>query len=392
MGLYAGGSQQSGGAGTALKPVKIAVAFWQIDANALLVQKYLKEYVGPAFNVTFMFSEALDNADKLMTFMENAYAAGCEGIMNYQNSSIPQAVAKANELGMYIATNATPVPENKDLPYNMGFVAASAAGVAKSFGELVKDLVNDGKSHSIIVVSAGAAFGNAEHYESTVAILSTLKEVYGLKYAKDIKDLAVSRAETDAVNDKSIKITIYPGYPTGNTYVTGISALLQTGEYDTILACNAAYSRASVAIDEVEKAYKKNIRISAPMMMDDTTKTVFSTRDSTGDYSLDSAVLTPNVSLAAGLFTLVYNGITGHADKVRPGSVAGYYDSPKWKCPSADDYVRISKVNTSDATWEVNLDELKQMLVEFNPNANADSIYKRLEGITSEYVLKARGL
>jgi hypothetical protein len=158
-GVNAGGGSDSGaqgttGTGPVLKPVKIAVAFWLIDANSLLNQKYLKEYVGPALNVEFMFSEAVDNADKLMTFMENAYAAGCQGIINYQNSSIPQAIAKANELGMYIVTHARFVEENKTLPYNMGFVNGGGLNVSKAFGELVRDLVNDGQRHSIIIVSA----------------------------------------------------------------------------------------------------------------------------------------------------------------------------------------------------------------------------------------------
>jgi hypothetical protein len=391
-GLHAGGSADKSAQETTSKPVKIAVAFWMIDANAILVQKYFKEYVGPALNVEFMFSEAVDNPDKLMTFIENAYAAGCEGIINYQNSSVPQAIAKANELGMYIVTNAPFVDDNKQLPYNVGFVAAKPAGVAKSFGELVNDLVNDGKQHSIIVISAGSAFGNPEHYESTVAILETLRDVYGLNYTREINDLAASRAETQAVNNKNIKIVIYPGYPTGSTYVTGISTLLQTGEYDTILSCYAAYAMASVAIDEVEKAYKTNIRISAIMMMDDQTKTVFSTKDSTGSYSLDSAILTPSVSLAAGLFAIVYNGVAGHADRVRVNGEATYYDSPKWKCSDGAEYERISQINTSDSNWEVSIDELKKMLVPFNANANVDSIYKQLESISSESVLKARGL
>jgi hypothetical protein len=396
-GVNAGGGSDSGaqgavGSGPALKPVKIAVAFWLIDANALLIQKYFKEYVGPALNAEFMFSEAVDNADKLMTFMENAYAAGCQGIINYQNSSVPQAIAKANELGMYIATNASFLEENKELPYNMGFVAAEASGVASSFGELVKDLINDGQKHSSIIVSAGSAFGNPEHYEATVAILQTLADLYGFKYTREIKDLAVVRAETEAANDKNIKIVIYPGYPMGNTYVTGLSALLQTGEYDTILACNAAYARSAVAIDEVEKAYKKNIRISAITMIDDSTKTSFFTKDSTGDSSLNSAVVTPSISTAAGLFALVYNGITGSADKVRVNGQASFFDSPKWKCANASEYTRIEKIDTSDSTWEVNIDDLKKMLAPFNPNVNMDSIYKQLESITAESVLRARGL
>ncbi|MDR1637360.1 MAG: hypothetical protein LBR93_08480 [Treponema sp.] len=386
-----GGSQGTASSGPVLKPVKIAVAFWLLDANALLIQKYLQEYVGPAFNVSFMFSEAVEDSSLLMTFMENAYAAGCQGIINYQNTAISQAIAKANDLGMYIVSQTTASAENSSLPYNMGFVAATAASVAQSYGELMKDLVNDGRNHNSIIVSAGAGFGNAEHYEVAMAILRTLEGVYGLKYEKAVKDLAASRGITDVTNDKGIKITIYPGYPTGSTYVTGLSTLLQTGEYDTVLACNAAYARCSVAIDEVEKARKMNIRVLATSMMDDQMKTSFSTVDSTGDSSLNSAVITASISQAAGLFSLVYNGITGFADKVRVNGEGVYFNTPKWKCKSAADFARLEQINSSNDTWEVTIDEIKQLLVLFNPNANAESIYRQLDSITSESVLRARG-
>jgi hypothetical protein len=389
--VFAGGKGDAASGG-ALKPVKIAVAFWQIDANAILIQKYFQDYISPALNVSFMFSETIDDADKLMTFMENAYAAGCQGILNYQNSSVEQAISKANELGLYIATQTTNTAANKDSKYNTGFVAATAEGVAKTFGDLVNSLVNDGKPHNVIIVSAGAGLGNNEHYESTVNILNTLKTVYGLNYTRAIPELARSRGETQAANDKGVKIAIYPGYPTGNTYVTGMSTLLQTGDYDTILACNAAYAQFSVAVDEVEKAYKKDIRVAAITSITPQTKTAFTTTDSTGHASLNSALLMPSISTATGLFALVYNGITGFGDNVRRNGSTVYYDSPKWKCSSANDYGRIELINTSPDKYEVTVDELKQMLGVFNANVTADSIYKQLEGVTSEYILKARGL
>jgi len=219
-----------------------------------------------------------------------------------------------------------------------------------------------------------------------------LENTYGLQYERPVETLAVSRAVTEAVNNRGIKITIYPGYPTGDTYVTGISTLLQTGEFDTILACNAAYARFLVAIDEVERAFRKNIRISAITAINDQTRTAFTTIDSTGNNTLDSALLMPSVSQAVGLFALVYNGITDHADKVRVNGEGAYYNAPKWKCNNADEYVRIERINSSDNTWEVTIDEVKQMLVTFNPNANAESIYRQLENVTSEYILRARGL
>ena len=82
-----------------LEPYKIAVAFTQINATALSQQEDLKTYIAPAFNVEFMFSEAVDSAEVAMTFLENAYAAGCQAVMNFQNSSVEQINAKANELG-----------------------------------------------------------------------------------------------------------------------------------------------------------------------------------------------------------------------------------------------------------------------------------------------------
>jgi hypothetical protein len=394
--VFAGGSQPSGsaatGSGLQLKPVKIAVAFWQIDANALLIQKYLKEYVGPAFNTEFIFSEAIADSTALMTFMENAYASGCQGIMNYQNTAVEQAIAKANELGLFISANTQSEAKNDNLPYFTGFVTATAEGVAISFDELVKELFTDGKPHNVIIVSAGAGLGNREQYESTMSILKTLESVYGLKYEKTKETLAVARSETDAVNDKGIKITIYPGFPTGDTYVTGASALLQTGDYDTVLACNAAFARFTVAIDEVEKAYKNNIRVSAITAINDQTKKLFNTTDSTGHPSLDSAMLMPSVSTAAGMFALVYNGITGNAETVRVNGKGIYYNSPKWKCHSPAEYTRIEKINTSNDTWEINIDELRNMLIVTNPQATSDSIFKQLEGATADYILKARGL
>jgi hypothetical protein len=384
-----GGSQARPGAS---QKVKIAVGFFLIDAQSLIVQKYLSEYLGPALDTEFMFSEAVPSAEALITFMENASAAGCQGIMNYQGASPEQIAAKANELGMYIATLNSQMPENRDLPYYVGNVSADPVSVAEAFGELVAGLVQDGKPHSIIIVSAGAGFGNQEHYESTIGILRTLASVYGLKYEKSLEDLAVSRGVTDVSNDKRIKITIYPGYPTGDTYVTGMSSLLQTGEYDTVLSCSAVYAQFMVAINEVERAFKKNIRVAATTTINDQTKMMFSTIDSTGDTSLNSALLMPVITQANGLFALVYNGITGHSDAVRVNGKGAFYNSPKWKCASAEEYSRIEKINSSNDLWEMNVDEVKQFLVPFNPQANYNSIFKTLNELTAQRVLSARGL
>lgn len=121
----------------------------------------------------------------------------------------------------------------------------------------------------MVIVSAGAGMGNNEHKYSTIAILVMLQNIYGLTYEEDVETLATTRSQIDCANDKGVLITIYPGYPTGDTYVPGMSTILQTGKYDTVLACNAAYAKFSVAIDEVEKATGTNIRVSAITAIND---------------------------------------------------------------------------------------------------------------------------
>lgn len=375
-----------------LPAVKIAVAFYQIDSAALQVQDYLQNYVGPQLNVTFMFSEAIDDVDKLMNFMDNAYAAGCQGIINYQNSSVEQAISKALELEMYIATNTTNQVENGDIPFNMGMSAADAEYCAQQFGDMVKGLFEDGDVHNVVIVSAGAGMGNNEHKYSTIAILNMLQNIYGLTYEQDVEALATTRAQIDCANDKDVLITIYPGYPNSDTYVPGMSTILQTGKYDTVLACNAAYAKFSVAIDEVEKATGKDIRVSAITAINDTTKSGFTTMDSTGHTSLNSAILMPSVSTAASLFALVYNGITGHGDAFRPDDNGYYYNSPKWVCPDAESYARLEQINSSADKWEVSIDELKEMLTAFNPDANQASLQELMLKMDANYILEARGL
>jgi sulfur relay (sulfurtransferase) DsrC/TusE family protein len=102
--------------------------------------------------------------------------------------------------------------------------------------------------------------------------------------------------------------------------------------------------------------------------------------------------LQPSISTAAGIFAVVYNGITGFADKVRVDGKGRLYDSPKWKCNNAAEYARLEQINTSGDKWEINLDELKRMLIIYNPAADSASIYKQLESVTAESVLNARGL
>ncbi|MFR8706511.1 MAG: hypothetical protein ACLVFC_06980 [Subdoligranulum sp.] len=52
--------------------------------------------------------------------------------------------------------------------------------------------------------------------------------------SRSIADLDHFVAETtNAANDKGILVTLYPGSPNKETWLPGVSTLIQTGQYNT---------------------------------------------------------------------------------------------------------------------------------------------------------------
>lgn len=374
-----------------LPPYKIAVAFTQINATALSQQEYLQTYVGPAFNVEFMFSEAVDSAEAAMTFIENAYAAGCGAIMNFQNSSVEQINAKANELGMYIISNA-PAAENNDLPYVLGNMLAPVSGAAEAYRQMVEQFTGDGQPHNVIIISAGAGLGNEQHYECTYAMLEVLKDHYGLTYSDDIENLASSRGMTQVDTGTDMKILLYPGYPNSDTYVSGLSGELQTGDYDIVLGCNQATTRFAVAIDEVERAYNIDVKVGYFTSIDEAATASVTTEDVHGNSSVDSIVINPGNILVGGMFAVLHNGLSGNADAMRVGGAGTVFDTPLWLAMDADTYLKLASLNTSADTLELGIEELQNMLCVYNSSADSASIQQQLLGLTADAVLAAKGL
>lgn len=383
---------EDAGSEVELEHHKIAVAFTQINTTSVSQQAYLN-MIADSFNVEFMFSEAVEDADALMTFMENAYAAGCEAIMNFSNTSIEQAIAKANELGMYIVTNSPSTAENIALPYCLGFVGGSVPDCAAAYKDMVVEFTSDGQPHNVIIISAGAGLGNEQHYECTYAMLDALREIYDLTYSESLEDLASSRSFLEVDTGTDMKILLYPGYPGSDTYVSGLSTELQTGDYDIVLGCNVATAMFSVAIDEVEKTYGIDIKVGYFDSISDTTTAAFTTIDSQGSPSLNSVIINPGNVLVGTMFAILYNGLSGHADAVRANDAGASYDSPLWLAGDADTYLALANsLNTSLDTLEMSVEDIQEVLYIYNNSLTPESLQAKLNSLTADAVLEARGL
>lgn len=346
-------------------PVKIAFAANGLDETMVEMMNAMKTTIGPALNIEFMFSEAISDAGALTTFIENAYASGCQAVWTNVTSSIDQAAGVCEELGMYfVGISSDVAKENLTLEHYVGVTGASAAGYATAYSQALSSVVDDGKEHSVLILSGAACYGATSFIEGTVGSLQALADVYGLTYEQDLYALATSSTQVEAANDKGIKITVFPGMA---DLATTVSPLLQTGDYDVLVGTSNIYESLGVAVDEVEKALNIDIKMISRAAFSDNTKMTFNTKDSQGSPIMDAIVLNGAYEHVAAV-AMLRNALDGNVDKMRdngqcsrvPGMVPLVVtNADDYNALSADNmpysYTTIEDLNAmigADATWQ----------------------------------------
>jgi hypothetical protein len=296
------------------KKIKIGYATNTVDETFVAMKKSYETVVGPALNIEFMFSEALTDAGALTTFIENAYASGCDGIITDLSTSIDQAAATCNNLGIwFVGISSAPAKENTEMEKYLSVAGASSEGFSSSYGEAIKSVVGDGKKHSILLMSGAASYGATSFIEGTAGTLKALQDVYGLKYTNDIAKLATTKTQIDAENDKGIKITIFPGMA---DLATAVSPLLQTGKYDVLVGTSNIYDSLGVAVDEVEKSLKMDIKFISRSVISAAITAAVNSKDSQGSPVID-ALVSPASFERIEAALVIRNAYDGYADKMR---------------------------------------------------------------------------
>lgn len=374
-----------------LEKVTIAVAWNSIDEARM---SYLKDHLGPEIGIDFIFSEEISDTAQLMTFLENAYAAGAQGFLSNVTDGTEQLASKADELGIYTAVVSSTLYEAvAEIPTYMGITGIDLTKVADAYGQLLDAQFQSSEPGNFIIVSGGSAMGVASHREATKSMLETLKEKFSLTYDMDIMDLAKTNATTDInTGSDDVKITIVPGFPNMDGYVSGVSGLLQTGKYDAIISVYPTAETFSTAIDEVEKALGKNIKMLCQANINENTSKAFNTLDSTGNPTIDGAVINPGSASDAFGVVLLYNGITGYADVVKPDGKAIIMAPGPLVASSADDYKMLEQLDTSDDMFVYTADEIKSLLKAYNEDVNYDLLMNTAKDFTTDKILERRGL
>ena len=329
---------ESGATGE-FEPMTIAYAANATDETFAQLKDAFDNVIGPALNIEFTYSEPINDTGALTTFIENSYAAGADAVITNLSSSIDQAAAVCNDLGLYfVGISSSGAVENMDMPYYVASTGASAEGYGEAYANVINSIINDGEEHGILILSGAAAYGATSFIEGTAGSLRALEDVYDLTYTQDVDTLATSATQVEAENDKGIKITVFPGM---EDLATNVSPLLQTGEYDVVVGTTNIYDSLGVAINEVEEALDMDIEFITRGVFSDAMSAAFNGTDSQGNQIVDGLVIGgtfENVS-AVILLRNAFDGNTNMRDGDNCARVTGW---APLSVTSVDDYNILS--------------------------------------------------
>lgn len=386
--LFAGCGKNDGEAndsGSAeFEKIKVAYATNNVDETFVTMKNAYETVVGPTLNIEFMFSEALKDTGAMTTFIENAYAAGCQGVIVDLSSGIDQAAAVCNDLGMwFVGISSADAAENMEMEKYVSVVGAGAAGYGASYADAIKSVVNDGKNHSILLMSGAACYGATSFIEGTAGSLKALQDVYGLKYTKDIKELATTKTQIDAENDKGIKITIFPGMA---DLATTVSPILQTGNYDVLVGTSNIYDSLGVAVDEVEKSLKMDIKFITKSTFSDAITAAVNGKDSQGSPVID-AIVCPGTFERIGAAIMIRNAYDGFADKMRADGRSSYVSkNAPLAVASVDAYNALIKEGNPYAFMTT--EDILSLTNKKNPDVTWKTIDDFGGKLTTQYILE----
>ena len=396
----AGQSGGSQGGGNQSGPYKIAVANILEGETWEICRTYMDEVVGPTLNMEFMYSEKLTDANSLITFMEQAYAAGCTGVINMVTSSdaVTQGANKAQEWGMWFITeNSMLVEDVAGLSYNLGHVGAAPDAAGTAYKEALADILSDGENHSVFLFSGAAVGGDigqgaASHFYSAQGILEAFEEAYGLEYTQSYSEIINNQNPGEVeTGNPDVHIYLYPGLNVTDA-VSASLPVLQTGTYD-IFAAVFSYSAFTNAIADVENSLGMNIRIIGTANIEEQTKTGFESQDSTGDSILNAVVINDNAQALGVKAVMLYNALNGAADAMKDNGKAVFLGVKAWACIGAETFARVEKLNTAPELYALDAEDLKALTVDENPDVTWKDIEAKLAEVGDlELLLGQKGL
>ena len=392
-GAAASGTGEAAASSSEHETFKIAILEVQLNDESTNRATYFNDYIGPKYNCEFMFSEACDDLDSAMTFVENAASAGCDAVINYYavGANTEQLVQLCQEYGMYYIENGGRNDAN-DACYQAGYdnfggaFQADQPDTGRLFREYMLETMDPSEEHSFIIATGAAYQGNAQQTEISTNMLEAIQEMYGLTYENTIEELITSASPIEAVNDKGIAIYCYPGIPSASGWLEGMSAALQTGKYDYLLLAPQALGNVGTAVSEVEEALDKDITVIGFGSFGDALNNAFNTTDKFGNTTVSMSTVKFTSLVSAMAFSEVYNMLTGYSDATK--TAAGEPAVLTFRMEAVTSKEQLAEMSDwdTDGKWVADYDIVDSFLGMNNDGLTAEQVQEKINAVTYETI------
>ena len=388
-----GGSAEASSDTASGEKYVIGIAEAQANDEVTLRRAYLENFIAPTYNVEFIFSEVLKDDAATRTFIENCINSGADAVIDMKSCNGTMAKL-CEDAGLVYTFNGNYVssPElySKDYPALSGCIGANNEQVGSLFRDWLEENASEDGSEGFLISTSLASQGNTQHIEIAKAILEGLQEKYGMTFTQSIDDLVAASTTTNAENDKGILVTIYPGSPNKDTWLPGISTLLQSGQYQMFMSAGQTYNQTATVVDEVEKAFGIDIKVASIGALGNTLTTAFNTQDPNGNPSVDLVAVKAVSTQTACMFATTYNALVAGTESRAVRDEDGmpvYYTfnfigitSPE----QLEDTVGWDDIEAE--SWIADKDFVDSMLVSVNPDITSDDINAIMTALSFESI------
>lgn len=336
--------------------VKIGVEVYDTTDTTVIAYMEYFEYLEDYFNVEFMFSESISNAEEELAFADSCASAGCVAYIGGYNASMETIVDKVTEYGMYYWGCERGLDEAyADNEYYLGgfspvstdsSIDASKGGDYLIGYSMATKLADQGAKH-VVYCSGGDQMG----------IQMFIDRLEGFK-----DGIAAAQANgSDIVWDE--KEDSIAGWPGTDDFAAAQSNAVSK-DYDAV-ACS--FSGFEVWAQPLSDAGKTDVKIAGVGGVDGSLSDLFEQ----GTISMDIYECPEIVTGQA--FPMIMNAVTGHADVVKGDTGYLACQIERWVIEDADTYNAIYDFH-EEGNYYVSAQDLTEILCDFTEGVTQEDI------------------
>ena len=347
---------------------KIGVIVYDLkDEQVQAFREYMEGYLGENFSdVDFLYSAGVTTDVEEMEFLNNAIAAGVEGIIAFNSFDLEKEVSLCASHGVYyLRPSSTTDPEDfakvEDNPYFLGYFGPGNEMEYEAGYDMGAYFAKEQISDSYFLLSGGAGT-NVMHEQRAEGMLDALQEAYGVQIDQSSTELA-SASEPVSVEAGNLKVTVFPGYirvPDVGPQAVAEFEKDQAGVVmSTIPVQTIADSLGNASLGTVDCYTEAN----GKLFKNGNLKYLC------GKYE----------SIIGPAFAAIYNAVTGYSEDFREDGKAFAIQQGFWTSTDYQDFKEKYELSSGITLNAYSYEDLLEVCKAHNPNATLDDL-KELAG------------